>query len=85
MILAGDGGRRTELVSRFAIRSMGMKNRKKNSDRIRNPFVARPCEVVVSGDATCYYCRYSRGWREETHDNAVVPGETGKVNGLGDE
>lgn len=63
MILAGGGGRRTELVSRFAIRSMGMKNRKKNSDRIRNPFVARPCEVVVvvSGDAACYYCyRYSR-------------------------
>jgi hypothetical protein len=33
----------TRLVSRDAMRSMGMKKRKKKSDSMRNPFVARPC------------------------------------------
>lgn len=28
---------------------MGMKNKKKNSDKIKNPFVARPCDGGLAG------------------------------------
>jgi hypothetical protein len=57
---------------------MGMQNRKKNIDKIRKPFVARPC-------ACASLVKVCAAGGEHAHHNSVLPGKEGEVRRLSDE
>jgi hypothetical protein len=69
----------TSSASRAAMRSMGIRKARKNMVRMANPLAARVC----TKSSQQVKCRRERA--RAAYDNAVVPGENGKLIQSGDE